>query len=140
MRLASLCSAASPRANNAGFDFTAADQLTYNRNMANEAHARGLAIALKNDLDQVAELVDSYDLSVNEQCHEYSECDLLQPFIDAGKPVFNAEYTNRDTLAAAEALAQTLCPEALAANLRTLILPLDLDDSFRVSCDEISSP
>ena len=28
-----------------------------------------------------------------------------------------------------------LCPTANAENIRTFILPLDLDDSFRVSCD-----
>jgi len=28
-----------------------------------------------------------------------------------------------------------LCDAALARNFRTLVLPLDLDDSFRFSCD-----
>ncbi len=119
--------------NNSGFDFSAQDQLAYNRWLANQAHARGLAVGLKNDLDQVAALVGSFDFSVNEECHDYTECDLLQPFLDAGKPVFNAEYA--DNLSAAQSRATTLCPTALSENLRTLILPWDLDDSFRVSCD-----
>jgi hypothetical protein len=29
-----------------------------------------------------------------------------------------------------------LCVDALARDLRTLILPLDLDGSFRISCDK----
>lgn len=119
--------------NNPGFDFTATDQLAYNRWIADEAHARGLAVGLKNDLDQVTALVDWFDFSVNEECHDYGECDLLQPFITAGKPVFNAEYANG--LNGAQNRASSLCPTALNENLRTLILPWDLDDSFRVSCD-----
>ena len=43
-------------ANDSGFPLRAADQLRFNRFLAREAHARGLSIALKNDLDQVAEL------------------------------------------------------------------------------------
>ncbi|MEZ4448084.1 MAG: endo alpha-1,4 polygalactosaminidase [Nannocystaceae bacterium] len=123
-------------ANNTGFSLTADDQLAFNRGLANEAHARGLAIGLKNDLDQIEALVDYYDFSVDEECHRYDECGLLQPFLDAGKPVFNAEYTDADTLAAAESLAAEICPDARAQGLRTLILPLDLDDAFRVSCDD----
>ena len=37
-----------------GFPLTAADQLRFNRFLAAAAHARGLSIGLKNDLDQVA--------------------------------------------------------------------------------------
>lgn len=36
--------------------------------------------------------VVEFDFSVNEQCHEFSDCQLLEPFIRSGKPVFNAEY------------------------------------------------
>lgn len=119
--------------NDSGFDLSPEDQLGFNRWLADEAHARGLAIGLKNDGDQAEELAPWFDFSVNEECHFYEECDQLAPFLSAGKPVFNAEYTN--TKAEAEALASSLCPKALAANTRTLILPLDLDDTFRVSCD-----
>ena len=42
------------------FSLTAADQLDYNRFLAEQAHQRGLAIGLKNDLDQVASLVDLF--------------------------------------------------------------------------------
>ncbi len=78
--------------NDSGFDLSAADQLDFNRFVANEAHERGLLVALKNALDLVPALVDSFDFAVNEQCFEFDECDALQPFLDAGKPVFEAEY------------------------------------------------
>ncbi|NVB43361.1 endo alpha-1,4 polygalactosaminidase [Pseudenhygromyxa sp. WMMC2535] len=121
--------------NDTGFEITSDDQLAFNRTLANAAHERGLAVGLKNDLAQVDALVDYYDFSVNEQCHEYDECAALEPFTAAQKPVWNAEYVDADSEEAALAAAEDICPAALAADLRTLILPLDLDDSFRVSCD-----
>lgn len=79
--------------NATGFPLTAADQLTFNRYLADAAHARGMAVGLKNDLDQVGQLVSSFDFAVNEQCFQYRECDALIPFIRAGKPVFGIEYS-----------------------------------------------
>jgi hypothetical protein len=83
-------------ANPSGWPLSAADQLAYNGWLADQAHQRGLSVALKNDLDQVLGLVGAFDWALNEQCFEYSECDLLSPFIAAGKAVFNVEY-NRTT-------------------------------------------
>lgn len=112
--------------NSSGFPLTAADQLKFNKAMAEEAHKRGLSIALKNDLDQAFALEPYFDFSVNEQCQEYEECELLLPFIKAGKPVLNAEYQ--------KAKSAALCSYGNSLGLRTLVLPLDLDDSSRVSC------
>jgi hypothetical protein len=75
-----------------GFDLSPADQIAYNLMIAGLAHERGLAVGLKNDLTQIPQLVDTFDFAVNEQCAEYSECEMLVPFIAAGKPVFHAEY------------------------------------------------
>jgi len=118
---------------NSGFQLSESDQIAYNRWMANRAHERGLAVGLKNDLDQVDALVEYYDFQVNEQCHEYNECDVLQPFVDAGKPVFNVEYPGSE--GDANAYAPELCPQALAADLRTVMSPLELDGTWRVACD-----
>lgn len=120
-------------ANSSGFPLTASDQLVFNRWIANEAHRRNLSVGLKNDLDQVEELVAYFDFAVNEQCHEYDECDRLQSFIDAGKPVFNAEYAARYVNVAAT--RAQLCAESRNLGLHTLILPQDLDDSFRYTCE-----
>ena len=116
-----------------GYPLTAADQLAYNRWIANQAHLRGLTVGLKNAGDQAHELVDYFDFELNEQCHEYEECEQLAPFTLAGKPIFNVEYPGDE--ADAQALAGQLCPEAEAAELRTLMLPYELDGSWRVSCD-----
>ena len=78
--------------NDTGFPVTAADQLAFNRMLAGLAHADGLAVGLKNDLDQIPQLVSDFDFAVNEQCAEFSECDALTPFVAAGKAVFHVEY------------------------------------------------
>lgn len=119
-------------ANDSGFDLSAADQLAFNRFIAEEAHRRGLSVGLKNDLGQAGQLAVLFDFSVNEQCHEYDECDQLSPFIKSGKPVLNVEYD--DNLISNEAKRQSLCSEAIDKDFSTLILPVELDDSFRFSC------
>lgn len=120
-------------ANDTGFPLTAQDQLVFNQALAALAHARGLAVGLKNDLDQIAELLPHFDFSVNEQCHEFDECDLLTPFVTAGKPVFNAEYADAFVNDSTE--RARICARSRELDFRTLILPLDLDDAFRLSCD-----
>lgn len=78
--------------NNSGFPLTARDQLRFNIFLANLAHRNGLSVALKNDTDQVKELLHYFDWSLDEQCFQYRECQSLLPFIRAGKPVFEVEY------------------------------------------------
>ena len=77
---------------NTGFGLTAADQLIFNRRVADTAHAHGLGIGLKNNLGQIGELVGHFDWSINESCYNYSECHLLEPFADAGKAIFAIMY------------------------------------------------
>ena len=119
--------------NNPGLDFTASDQLDYNRWLANEAHSRDLGVGLKNDLDQVDQLLDYFDFAVNEQCFEYDECNALEPFILDNKAVLNAEY--KAQYVSNTAARNSLCTDALNRQFSTLILPEDLDDSFRYSCN-----
>ncbi len=110
--------------NKSGFPLSPDDQLDFNRFIAKEAHARGLSVSLKNNLDQVNALVNDFDFAVNEQCFEFNECDLLAPFIQQGKAVLNAEYKQD----------QTICIQSKQMKFSTLLLPLDLNDSFRHSC------
>ena len=77
-----------------GFPIHAADQLAYNRWLSAQAHARGLAIGLKNDPAQAAELVDNFDWSLVEDCAVYDWCPDMQPFVQAGKAVFQVEYSD----------------------------------------------
>lgn len=81
--------------NRTGFGITSLEQLAYNRWLADEAHHRGLSVALKNDVEQIPDLVDWFDFSVNEECMAYDECHTLDPFVDAGKAVLHVEYVDR---------------------------------------------
>jgi hypothetical protein len=78
--------------NDTGFPLTYQDQLTFNIWLADQAHRRGLSIGLKNDMDQIADLLEHFDWALNEQCFFFDECETLLPFIEAGKAVFNVEY------------------------------------------------
>ncbi len=117
--------------NDTGFDLAGDDQLAFNLFLAAAAAERGLLIGLKNDVDQIADLVDAFDFAVNEQCHEFDECDAYRPFLDQDKPVFNAEYDQRFVDD-----PDAVCGRSRELGLRTLILPLDLDNSLRISCDD----
>jgi hypothetical protein len=113
-------------ANASGFPLSYDDQLAFNRFLAAEAHARGLSIGLKNDLDQVADLVDHFDWALNEECMQYDECEALVPFIEAGKAVLHVEYGD-------SAMEAEVCPRARELGFDTLIKRLDLD-AWRLSC------
>lgn len=104
--------------NDTGFPLKAADQLAFNKMLADLAHERGLAIGLKNDLDQIPQLADIFDFSVNEQCAEYNECDTLKPFIARNKPVFNIEYSVSTT---------KFCPKAKSLGLSPMKKKMALD-------------
>jgi hypothetical protein len=79
-------------ANDSGFPLTAGDQLRFNRWVARAVHAEGLAVALKNDLDQARALAPSFDFAILEQCFQYRECAQARPFLRAGKGVYDVEY------------------------------------------------
>lgn len=75
-----------------GFPLTGRDQLAYNRLLAALAHERGLAVGLKNDVEQVRALEPAFDFAVNEECAAYAECGAYAPFLAAGKAVLHVEY------------------------------------------------
>jgi hypothetical protein len=108
--------------NRTGFPLTYDDQIRFNNWLSDAAHRRGLAIGLKNDLDQISDLVDVFDFAVNESCFEYDECDALQPFIDAGKPVYQIEYPSSDPA--------DVCPAALALRFDTIFKKRDLGPEY----------
>jgi hypothetical protein len=116
--------------NNTGFPLTYGDQLKFNRWVANEAHARGLSIGLKNDNEQVADLLDYFDFAVTEDCFDQGWCADVNAFIGAGKPVFAIEYTDLTTLAT---FTNVYCP--LAATMQfSLILKNRNLDAARWTC------
>jgi hypothetical protein len=63
--------------------------------------------------------------SVNEQCVQYNECDLYQPFIKQNKPVFHIEYTAKDPAPAS--FVKKSCENKDAKGFSTLIKHLSLN-------------
>ena len=51
-----------------------------------------MAVLQKNDAQQTVEQEPYFDGALSEQCNQYKECALFQPYLNAGKPVLNAEY------------------------------------------------
>jgi len=113
--------------NETGFPITAVDQLRFNRWLAQEAHARGLAIALKNDAEQVPELLEDFDFALAEDCFDQGWCEMLLPFLRSGKLVLDAEYTDTDIT------LDEFCPQAKALGIQALLKHRNLD-AWRMAC------
>jgi hypothetical protein len=113
--------------NDTGFELTPADQLDYNRFIAAQAHARGLSVGLKNDIDQLADLEPDFDWALNEECFTFHECAQYQDnFLAANKAVFHAEYVDPHRLTA-------VCAVTAPLGLSTAIKKVELD-AFRLPC------
>jgi len=113
--------------NDTGFAITYEDQLSYNLWLAAQAHSRGLSIGLKNDPEQVADLVSEFDWALVEDCYDQEWCDELAPFLQAGKAVLAAEYI--DAVVDFQAACDELGPSGFS-----LILKLRELTAWRQAC------
>lgn len=109
-------------ANASGLPLNATEQLDFNRFLADAAHARGLSVGLKNDLDQLDDLQPWFDWALNEECVAYEECERYQAWLDAGLAVLHAEYV--DDVADAPAALPAACERD--PRLSTLVKTWDL--------------
>jgi hypothetical protein len=83
-------------------------------------------VALKNDVEQLADLAAYFDYAVNEQCQQYNECGgYTTYFINQGKPVWQVEY---------KLSLPKFCPEANAADRNAIIKSFDLFDTPYTPC------
>jgi hypothetical protein len=112
-------------ANDTGLPLTFADQLYYDATLANHAHARGLMVLQKNDLEQIPALLPYFDAALNEECNQYHECTTAQngtygldQYVAAGKAVFQAEY---------KLPPRRFCPADRANGFNGVQFDLDLD-------------
>jgi hypothetical protein len=111
--------------NTTGFPLKSTDQLTYNKAIASYAHYKGLSVGLKNDVEQIQQLVSSFDWALNEECFAYNECAGYSSFINARKAVFNAEYNGKTT---------AFCPKAKAMGLSSALFSVNLNGSLFTPC------
>jgi hypothetical protein len=106
------------------FSLTAADQLAYNRELADLAHRYGMGVGLKNDAEQVRDLVSAFDFAVVESCVVYSECGAYAPFTASGKAVLHIEY---------EGTLESVCPVTSPLSFSTMLKNLNLG-AWRQPC------
>jgi hypothetical protein len=111
--------------NKSGFPLTAQDQINFNSFLADQAHARGMIVALKNSTDLVSALVSKFDFAVVEECWKYNECSAYSPFVSQNKAVLNAEYT---------AFSSATCTKAAALKFSTVFFNLDLNGNVFRPC------
>ena len=91
--------------NVSGGRITRQQQLDFNGWVADQAHAAGLAVLMKNGPDKILlkdkfgrMMVDVFDGILNEECQQYSECGPLGEFTKRGKLALNVEYKASLTL------------------------------------------
>ena len=111
--------------NDTGFDLTKDDGVDYVKFLSQTSHDAGLAYGLKNGGEILERVVDMAEWCVNEQCVQYNECDLYQPFIKQNKPVFHIEYTAKDP--APPSFVKKSCQNKDAKGFSTLIKHLSLN-------------
>lgn len=116
--------------NHTGFHITRADQLRFNRWIARQVHARGMAVALKNDGRQAKQLLGSFDFAIVEECFQYHECGYYKPFISHHKAVFEAEY---------ELQPAQFCPAAIALGFSAIRKSYDLFARPWKPCEALTS-
>ena len=114
-----------------GFPLTYEDNIFFNLWVAEAAHSRGMAVGLKNNINQArdARIIEAFDFVVSEECVQYGECDFYDGFLDSGKPVFLAEYSLDP---------QDFCATAMDLGI-SAIKKRNRLDSFRGNCDSYYS-
>jgi endo-alpha-1,4-polygalactosaminidase (GH114 family) len=113
--------------NDTGLDLTTSDAIDYLTFLAIGAHSLNMSLGLKNAGEIVNQTIDMMQWEVNEQCVQYDECDLFQPFIAAGKPVFHIEYPS-SAPDVSVATKNSICDDSSAQGFSTVLKDMDLDN------------
>jgi len=114
--------------NDSGLGLTTSGAIDYLTFLAIGAHSLGMSLGLKNAGEIVNQTISMMQWQVNEQCVEYHECDLFQPFIAAGKPVFHIEYPAEEKSFSQAQLCGT--GNSTLDGFSTVLKNLDLDDEI----------
>jgi hypothetical protein len=107
--------------NETGFEISADDQRAFNLGLARAAHARGLAIGLKNAAELVPDLAGTFDFAVIENCAAQEACGPYADFADRKKAVFQIEYRDETEN------WRAVCKDAAKRGFTAILAGLDLD-------------
>lgn len=123
--------------NKTGLNLTQEDATAFVVWLAQQAHLRGLSMALKSVVELVPAVRRHVDFSVVEQCFEFQECTRSSAntggaygydmMTELGKPVFEAEYRTYSA-------TSNVCAQANALGFGTIYKHVALD-SYRISCN-----
>jgi hypothetical protein len=108
--------------NNTGFPLTSVEQLTYDIWVAQAVHAQGLAVAQKNDNDQIAELARYFDYAVVEQCFVQGWCKQFERYTHRNRLVVDVEYGLSN-----QRFLQKACPSDAAFHELAILKHLSLN-------------
>jgi hypothetical protein len=116
-----------------GWRLTQAEAAGFEQWLAYTAHGDSMAIFQKNDGANTAADYRTFDGMIIEECNAYDDpCgadgDNVQDYVNAGKPVLNAEYTQDG-----ETTAQ-FCSADNALGINGSLFSVDLDGSLYASC------
>lgn len=103
------------------------DSINFMRWLTVQAHARKLAIGLKNSAKILPNVLPAVQFIVQEQCVQFSECTKYTPAIAVGKPVFHIEYPSEVRSEMAEQFCSNKGPAIGASNFSTIIKRFNLD-------------
>ncbi len=116
-----------------GWGLTQADSAGFERWLAYTAHSDGLAIFQKNDPANASVDEPLFDGIIIEECNFYKDPCAgsggdATPYVAAGKPVLNAEYTQDGETTA------KFCPGDTAARIIGALFDVDLDGKTYAPC------
>ena len=111
---------------------TAADGASYVNYLADYAKSKGLSVGLKNAPEIINSVISNMQWAVVEECHTEGNCASYQPFIAAGKPVFNVEYPTKSDKVQSKVLSSKLpkyCADStnISKSFSIILKKLDLD-------------
>ncbi|WP_165778837.1 endo alpha-1,4 polygalactosaminidase [Leptospira perolatii] len=113
--------------NDTGFPLSADDQLRFNRWISDLAHSKGMAVGLKNDQDQISDLIGNFDWAITESCQVGGWCNLEVAFPNKGSAVFQIEYVENGTT------KSDFCPQSISHGFSGVLKNQSLN-AFRDSC------
>ena len=86
--------------NSTGFTISTAQNLAYVKWCMSAVHALGMSVCQKNWIEQCAALQPYADFCLNEEAYKYNEYSGLSVYVNAGKAVFEVEYSKTISQAA----------------------------------------
>jgi uncharacterized membrane protein YccC len=117
--------------NKTGFKITKSDTLRYAKALAAAARDLGLKPMQKNVPELAKTLEPHFDAILFEDCALYKFCGDAKPFVDAGKPAFDADYPESWDDEGKRFDKANACSQAKQAGVSMIFKRLDLDEWTR---------